>query len=207
MQKFLNGMKPKQLSKNNITGFTLIEMLVVTAIMVILTSIVLVNYGKGNRYKSVTLGADIVASSVRSAQNYSLNPQLLTNADCSPDNVPTEFHVKFNTVTPTTYTLFAYAKCDATPTPILIQKFDLPKNVRMKQENGLVLCFPICAGTGAGGGTLEIKYIPPFAKVTASLNGGPYQAFNTATIILETTDGIVTKNININGISGRVDPQ
>jgi len=200
-------MKPKQSIKQS--GFTLIEMTVTIAIMAILATIVLANFKQGNQNRAVALGADTVNSSFRTAQTLSLNPKVLNNSSCaSPDNIPTEYHIKMDSNNSTSFNLFTYAKCN-TNTPIVVQTFQLPQKVRIKQDGlSMITSTGTTLGVGSGGGTLEITFTPPFGKLKASVNGGTMQTFSQASITLESaTSGTISRRIILDGITGRVDSQ
>jgi prepilin-type N-terminal cleavage/methylation domain-containing protein len=58
--------------KNNFRAFTLIEMLVVMAIVSIMTAVAIVSFGSGRIKKELETNAREFASAVREAQNYAL---------------------------------------------------------------------------------------------------------------------------------------
>ena len=85
-------------------GFTLIELLAVTGIMVVITSVVLVNNGRfGGVIQLQNLAYD-VALSIRQAQVYGISV-----ARFGEDNFSTGYGVHFDTSNPDTYALFADA--------------------------------------------------------------------------------------------------
>src|SRR6185436_6079567 len=96
-------------------------------IMAALSVIVIAAFNQGTKSRAIALGADVLSNSIRTAQTQSLNPQTIPIAvsPCSPpDNVPSEFHVKFDTSSPFSYPFFSYAKCENPPTtPIILQNF------------------------------------------------------------------------------------
>ncbi|HEX5429495.1 MAG TPA: prepilin-type N-terminal cleavage/methylation domain-containing protein [Patescibacteria group bacterium] len=183
-----------------LSGFTLIELLVAMAIIALLATVVLSNFNQGNRSRATALAADVVSNSFRTAQNDALNPQSFPGFSCSSGKVPAEYHLYFDSNTPTYYTLNAVDKCgDA---PVLLQRFTLANNVVIKKNNGLAVD---STGVGSDGGTIELKFLPPFSQVTASFNGGDYEEFNSAEVILESSDGSSSRTITFDGVSGRVD--
>jgi prepilin-type N-terminal cleavage/methylation domain-containing protein len=82
-------------------GFTLVEMLVVLAIIVLLTAVVI--NGQGNFDKSLTITdtAYTVALSIRQAQNFGLSSRTYSGTPNAG------YGVHFMGATPTTYSLFA----------------------------------------------------------------------------------------------------
>jgi prepilin-type N-terminal cleavage/methylation domain-containing protein len=201
-------MKPKKI-KNSQSGFTFVELVVALFIMATLSAIMVAGFNQGTKSRAVTLGGDVVSNSIRTAQNQSQNPQVIPNAisPCAPpDNVPSEFHIKFDTTTTIlNYSFFEYAKCENPPsTPIILQNFGLPRNVQLRKADGLLVDG---VSLGNDGGTLEIKFLPPFGKLSVSKNGGQFVNFTQAKVIVETPDGAFMKTITLDGLSGRVDVQ
>jgi len=88
-------------------GFTLIEMLVVLAIIVIITTIVITSQGSFNRTLILTNTTYDVALTLRSAESYGVGSR------AAGGMVNAGYGLDFNRGTPTVFTLFA----DAYPTP------------------------------------------------------------------------------------------
>jgi prepilin-type N-terminal cleavage/methylation domain-containing protein len=179
-------------------GFTLLELLVALSITAILTTVVLANFNQGNKSRSVLLATDVVLSALRTAQNDSLNPQNLSSGTC-PDKVPASYDVLFdNTSSAKTYYLLAYDKCGSQQ---ILKQYILSKLVQIRPTNGLAV-----DGTslGASGGILEIRFTPPFGRLTVSSNGSAYRDFNSADIFVQSTDGATNKTVTVSGISGRI---
>lgn len=186
--------------KQKSNGFTLIELLIAIAIMGILAAITLAGFHEGNKERAVVLGSDTIVTAIRTAQNYSLNPQPIEASTCATDKLPVEYRLVFSSST-NTILLRATDKCAVQSAVVT---FTLPANVRVASGNNLKID---AAGVGAGGGILRLKFTPPFAKLSGSLNGGIYNAFVQSTIKVESNDGAFSRQINVDGITGRVNVQ
>jgi prepilin-type N-terminal cleavage/methylation domain-containing protein len=172
---------------NSRKGFTLIELIVVLFMMAMLSTIMLANFRAGQRQRSVQLAADTLVNAFRTAQSYTLSGKKIGN--CAP---------KYYYVTltySTAYTLFALDSCGGTDT---IQTYNLPVNVKFR--SGQIKVEGASASANA-----KIYFTPPFAKITASRDGGAAAAIAQATFILESSDGSVSKTVTVDGVSGKVE--
>jgi len=84
------------------TGFTLIEMLVVLAIMVIITGIVIFNVGTQRQNSALLRSAQKLSLDLRRAQSYALSSKIFRTM-----GVPCGWGVHFNGVSSTSYIIFA----------------------------------------------------------------------------------------------------
>lgn len=82
-------------------GFTLVEMVVVLAIIVIITAVVLTGQSRFDKSLTITDTAYAVALSVREAQTFGLSSRTYSG------NANTAYGVHFAAATPTSYQLFA----------------------------------------------------------------------------------------------------
>lgn len=185
--------------KSKSFGFTLIELVVAIAITAMLTVVTLAAFRQGNKSRAVQLGGDLVLSAIRTAQNDSLNPQVLASATCA-DKTATEYHVHFDLNTPTRLAVLAYDQCG--DPAVTVQSVTLPASVQLKSQSLQLNGVPV-----GNGGNLDVKFIPPFGRITASVNGGNYGSFDLANVAVESTDGLVFHNIILSGVSGRIDIQ
>ena len=92
---------------------------------------------------------------------------------------------------------------DKCSNPTVIQKTDLPTNTMLGVGNSFSVTD--LSGTISSGNNLDIKFLPPFGQLTASLNGGSFQPFAQAVVTVQSNDASVVRNIFIDGVSGRVD--
>lgn len=181
-------------------GFTLVEMVVAIGIMAILATVSIASFSRGNKSKKVQLAADSLESAIRTAQDLSLNPKSVATISCA-DKVPSEYHLLFDSSS-SKAVLGVVDKCGNPP--LVIANYEILDGVQIRSANGLKID---SNSAGGSGGTIEIEFLPPFGNTKASLNGGSYASFGQATIILESTDSSVSRNIIIDGISGRVETQ
>lgn len=82
-------------------AFTLLELLVVTAIIVILTTLVLSNYRFGDKQLALQRSASKLAQDLRRAQEMAMSAKELSG------QVPDGFGIHFNNSLPNSYILFA----------------------------------------------------------------------------------------------------
>lgn len=172
-------------------GFTLIEMVVVTAVIAIIAGISVANFRAGEKQKRAQIAVDTVINSIRNTQNFTLTGKNTTNANAGC-RVPQYYYVIFGYST--TYSISAYNNCG---TFDLIQTDLLPPNTHIK-ANGLVLD-SVVATTN-----LSIVFYPPFGAMKAGIDSGAYGTFTTATITVENTDGSVSKTATMDGVAGRI---
>jgi prepilin-type N-terminal cleavage/methylation domain-containing protein len=88
-------------------GFTLIEMLVVTAIIIIVTGTVLVGQGSFNRSVILTDTTYTLALSIRQAQSFGLSSRTFTNRQTSISYNNTGYGIHLDRSTPTSYVFYA----------------------------------------------------------------------------------------------------
>jgi len=84
-------------------GFTLIELIVAIAIMVLILAVILVNYKKFDSGIIMTNLAYDIALSIRTAQTYGVS---VKSSKTSTGNFETPYGIHFDLATPTTYWLF-----------------------------------------------------------------------------------------------------
>jgi len=82
--------------RGNSSGFTLIEVVLITTLVIIMTSVLLVISWGQRADKELEVAARVVAGAIREAQNYALNGRQVAS-----DEVPCEFG--FQSVAPRTY--------------------------------------------------------------------------------------------------------
>lgn len=182
----------KQIRKQKILGFTLIEMLVVMAVTTMIAMVSIANFREGEKRKRVALAADGIVSVLNVAQAYAQSGKSTTNSD-SACRVAENFYVTFSYTN--TYSLYAENNCDGID---LIQTFKIPDNTRIR-TSGLIV------DSLAATSNMRVSFTPPFSHVMTSRNLNAFQTFTTATITLESSDGTIFKVVTINGVSGRID--
>lgn len=83
-------------------GFTLIEVMVTTTILIIISTIILIDYSKFNRTLSLKTTAQEIAQNIRQAQVYGFGSKKLILQDVFPG-----YGIHFDKSIPNTYKLFA----------------------------------------------------------------------------------------------------
>jgi prepilin-type N-terminal cleavage/methylation domain-containing protein len=174
-------------------GFTLIELMVVTVLIVMMTTLVLANYRQGEKSRKVGLTVDAIVSALTAAQNNALTGKATSNST-GACRVPQSYYVTFNYTTQ--YSMYALNNCGGTD---LIENFTLPQGVRIK-ESGLI------AESSAVGANLSVSFIPPYGNLKIARDSGSFNPFQTASIIIETVEGSISQTVTIDGISGRIGP-
>lgn len=135
-----------------VAGFTLIEVMIVIAIIGIMTAIVLSSFGSGRIERELETNAREFASVVREAQNYALTGKVITATGIPSTSVPCSFQV---TWTSTEYSLIYRYKnsssddCSSSSTyPVLTYLF---KNGVTTSSGGPVdFSLPHAVVSGAG---------------------------------------------------------
>jgi prepilin-type N-terminal cleavage/methylation domain-containing protein len=184
---------------NKQAGFTLIELIVSIFIIGILAGITIVNFRASERPKRAQLAADTYINAIRNAQNFTLTGKKIDASTCVINGVADkspQFYIIDFTVSQTS-DLYGIDKCNQA---YLIERYTLIGGTRIRQ-NGYVL-------NGTPAPAMQLRFAPPFGAIAAStstnLNQGPFAAFTTATITIETTEGSNSKTITVDGVSGRI---
>lgn len=130
--------------KNNFRAFTLIEMLVVMAIVGIMTAVVVVSFGSGRTEKELETNAREFASAVREAQNYAL-----TGKQAVEGGSACAFSVTWTDSS--TYKLGSTpsGSCEATPTSLV--NYSLKNGVTMNNFGTISFKLPWAAVVSGGG--------------------------------------------------------
>lgn len=173
-------------------GFTLIELLVVIFILVLISSISIVNFRQGERQKRVAIAADTITNAIRIAQNYTLAGKEINDPANPTCRRPVAYFTRITDAG--VVTLYGMTSCAT----IAIESYPLPQATRV-QSGGLKI-----NGASSGYTQLEIKFTAPFALVTAGANGNSPASFTEATVTLESTQASVSDTVLVDGVSGRI---
>lgn len=138
--------------KKNLSGFTLIEMMIVIAIVGIMTAIVMTSLNTGRTRKALETSAHEFAGAVREAQNYSLSGRQISGNDVCA------FSLKW--VDDSTYSLgyTVSGSCGAVPTAIL--SYSLKNAVTLGSFNTISFSIPFGAisYSGSASGPLQVSF-------------------------------------------------
>jgi prepilin-type N-terminal cleavage/methylation domain-containing protein len=176
-------------------GFSLVELLVATSMLVLISAVSIISYRNGERSKRLQLATDGVINTIRAAQSYTLAGKELTTT-CA-DKAAVYYFVEFNYLSAGSYYIKAKDKCSNV---IQVEQVQLPAKTRVKASG---LKFNNTVATNI----LDVQFTLPFAKILGSYDDNTYSNFTTFTtesVIIEPTDGANTKTVTIDGISGRI---
>jgi prepilin-type N-terminal cleavage/methylation domain-containing protein len=146
------------------SGFTLVETLVVIAVIVTISGIMLVNYRGGEKQFALVRSSYMVASDLRRAQNMAMNVTIFNN------QTPAGYGINFNTASPYSYILFADLNNDQIyQSNEKIETITLEKNIKI---------------SGLSADNLDIVFLPPdpTTKITPD--------FSPAIITLQKENGL-----------------
>lgn len=190
------------------SGFTLIELLTTIFIMVMITSIALIDYRAAEKRKSVRLAGDVVITAIRNVQTYTLSGRQISSTsvksfdNTSQPNCPSgsrtsaEYRIIFTELT-SDYYVYGTDVCGDI---WRVEQGVLPKNTKFT-ANGLIV------DTNARP-DLQLKFVPPFAKITynqtATLSALTYLDFRNANITVGYIDDSITMPIEVDAISGKI---
>ena len=176
-------------------AFTLVEMLIVLAMVAIISTVTVVNFRIAEKQKQIGYTADGVVSALRNAQNLTLTSKQIIVSACA-DKAPKEYQLQID-LSSTAYNLVAVDNCSNT---VNLETYKLQSGTRFR-ANSAKLCNPVCNS----GSILRIKFVPPFAAITGTVNNpNAFLGFTTAEVIVESTDAQRSKIIKIDGLSGKI---
>jgi prepilin-type N-terminal cleavage/methylation domain-containing protein len=187
------------------SGFTLVEMVVVVAIVSLLAAIAVVNFRSGEITAAVRLGAENFAGALREAQNYALAQKRIGIA---PGEVPAAgFGVYVTMSSPqietpvTTYTFFANdgdqpGEFDGTDT--VLREETLPPHTQ----------FAFLRAGADEKSELSMIFRPPAGEVVfGNLGGGRQPVYQTTTVAIKSDDEKISaaKEVVVRSLTGLVD--
>lgn len=144
-------------SKHNREGFTLLEMLVVVAIISLMSSLVISNYNSQKKAKEMQFAGQEIADSIRKAQNYSINIKKFENYNIS-GGYGTHF-----TDGGSSFIIFLDDSVNKNktygPEDYVVETVDFPPGINVENLNGGAV------------GVADLVFEPPYGKVYMSFNG------------------------------------
>lgn len=205
-------------------GFTLIELIVVIAIMGLFATILVVNFNSTRGRRNLKIAVNELVSNVRKTQSYTLSAH-----DVRP-NVPAKYYyLQFDTsVSTSSYQIWAIDNAYTSP-PTLVETIKFPTGIIYQTSTGLQLEQPVKQPqdqtTLSNPQCLQILYALPFGKISmyskpvgpcdgsalVSLVKDPVAfaayANSKATITLKDPQSTATQYMTINGVSNTIAPQ
>lgn len=130
-------------------GFTLVELVVVTGIIVLLTALILPNYRSGDKQLALQRSAHRITQTMRMAQEYAISAKEFNGA------VPNSYGVYFDLNQPASYILFANLDSD----------FAYSSSNEMVEEINLESKIRLVGLDPVSGNSLTVVFVPPDPSV------------------------------------------
>ena len=134
------------------SGFTLVELIVVVGIMVILTSVFVLNWAAQRASRDIKIAQNKLVSDIRKVQSYTLSAKTL------PSGKYAQYYLlKFNLNEPSKYVIQAISDANSSPQIENVETIDLPANIRLAETN------PISISRSLNPTTQTVFSLPPCA--------------------------------------------
>jgi prepilin-type N-terminal cleavage/methylation domain-containing protein len=201
-------------SKKNAAGFTLIELMVVIAIMVILASAMVINLAGQRAARDVKIAQNQLVSNLRKIQSYTLSSRILSAG------TPAQYYImKFDTAKPNQYTIQAMYNVNSSPQYVQdVETVLLPNNIILAAVNTSVNpgVYPVSISranaptiqnyTQTGLSCALVAFAAPFGKVF--INDGCAPTSFTSPYSVTSTDDYekilnFVSNTNCSGVYGQ----
>jgi|SRR3989344_5517856 len=208
-------------------GFTVIELIVVLAIMTMIVGLVIIDFAGQRPERDLRIAQNELVTNIRKAQSYSLFSRNVNSVK------PAQYYVlKFSVTTPDRY--FIQAITDSSSAPVLhdLETVLLPKNIIMSASNSFVITRPTPIIPSPDPATCALlAFKSPFAKIYANngcntttpafqagddykkildhinnVNGSTVSSEANLLITLAFKNGGQTKKVLVKGITGLVCP-
>lgn len=180
------------------SGFTLIELMVTSAIMMILISVFLANFSGNSVSRNLTIARNNLVSDLRRVQSNSLSAR-----DITPGTPSIDYGITLSTTAPTSYAIVGDDN-SFYPVRSTISTITLPPRAYFKQ-----ITIVRADGTSTSATSDEILFRNPFARVIQTYSGGTVAGSKDPNAMTTITigsydDATSTRTVNINGITGSV---
>lgn len=144
----------------NSAGFTLMELIVVVAIMVMMTASLTINLAGQRASRDIRIAQSQLVSNLRKIQGYTLS------ARTAPGGQSVQYYaMKFDYSKPGRYTLQAIYDVSSSPKVQDIETVVLPQNINLTALNPIVISRSNAPTTQIPTGCALIVFSAPFAKV------------------------------------------
>lgn len=173
-------------------GFTLVEMIVVIAILAMLSVLVVANFRNSEKINAVRLGAEQFVGALREAQNYAMAQKRI--GDPPTSEVPAGgFGVSVRKLQPpfVNYTLFA--DTDG------IAGYNAAKDITIRSETlPRYAQFTSMRADDVEKDEFSVIFLPPAAAVVfGDLGGGLVPNYSKATFAIKSTDADLTSELDV----------
>ncbi len=180
-------------------AFTILELVVVAAITVTLTSFFIANFGGQNTPRELNAAKNLLVSDLRRAQSNSLISKNLPSG-----SIASEYGIVFDfNNSPLSY---AYVGDDNTTNKnrSSISTINLPSKIYIKSAS-----IARADGIITGASSLEILFTVPYGRVLQTYSGGSQSAIKDSNATVTITigaynDASLTRTIIIDGVTGNI---
>jgi len=177
-------------------GFTLIELMVSVAIILILTSVVIAQFGPLSKSRNLKHSRDNMISDIRKVQSFSLSAKNVSGTTPS-----SAYGIILDTASANTYRLIAEDNANPVNRTTL-ETIKLPENTYIK-----TISVKKSDGTIINTNSLTIFFKVPYGRVLSSYGTIVKEANDILTVVLSAPDDSVSGTVVINGITGLISLQ
>lgn len=148
-------------NKNQLNkGFTLIELIVVVAIMVVLSAAMVINLNKQRSLRDLKIAQNQLVSNLRKIESYTLSSRALPNGQNAQ-----YYLIKFDLSKPNQYVIQALYNVSSSPQYLVdVETINLPKNIKIATSNPLVITRAKSPTTQNPSSCALVAFATPFAK-------------------------------------------
>lgn len=160
-------------------GFTLVELMVVVAIMAVLATVIVIDIGGQRSNRNITIAENELVTNIRTAQSYVLSSRLLPNGQSAQYYI-----LKFDYSKPSQYTLQGVYNVSSSPQLQNVQTFNFPSGIQLSSSSPITITGAIANQTiSAPSGCGLVIFSAPFGKTFFNNGCTPNNPSNPYTII------------------------